>query len=309
MNTIQVQNKLSAPHQGQKSPLFPLIKSRTHKGIPIPKPNPHEAFWAAQWWRLDQSETFNTLSTDNQQAVLHTCNRTLLNEAYFIEKSGLAYCAKMVILAESTDIAQLYSIIGADEAKHLAWIEPYVLEEDKHNPDGKFLAFLSQLIETAPSNTLVYLVQIILEGWGLDHYQRMANGCQNQELSDILTGIVKDEALHHKSGQMAFQAKTLSIQDKALMETALKTYCDLVRIGPVSVLSAISSIKGSLTPNEVEEIYTAIEHVTETRRKLQLLKSLMQQPGLETIINQLDAQDYFLPMPIASVAEWYPNQA
>ncbi|MEQ1704629.1 MAG: hypothetical protein ABL867_01490 [Rickettsiales bacterium] len=58
-----------------------------------------------------------------QRAAIDACNRTLMNEAYFIEKSGLAYTAKMILKTESTDTAQLYALIGADEAMHLAWIE------------------------------------------------------------------------------------------------------------------------------------------------------------------------------------------
>jgi len=308
MNSIQIRNKLSASHQGQASALFPLIKSRTHKNTLIPQPDIRGVFWTAQWWKLHQSKTFNTLSARHQQSVLQACSRMLLNEAYFIEKSGLAYCAKMVLLAETTDTAQLYAIIGADEAKHLAWIEPYVSEADKNAPYGEFLAFLSQLIETAPGNTLVYLVQIILEGWGLDHYQRMANGCLDQGLRDTLTSIVKDEALHHKGGQMVFDTKALSSQDKIEIEKALKTYCDMVRVGPVSLLNAVSNVKGPLTQDEILEIYTAVEHPSETARKLQLLKSLMQQPGLEAIIGQLESQDYFKPMLVDKVSEWYQSQ-
>lgn len=308
MTAIEIQNKLAAAHRASQSSLFPLIKSRTHQHFPYPERCPQESLWTAHWWKLERSATYNALPEAQRQTVLRNCNRMLLNEAYFIEKSGLAYCAKMVLLAESTDAAQVYSLIGADEAKHLAWIEPYVLEEDKMSPYGDFLSFLSQLIETAPANTLAYLVQIILEGWGLDHYRRMASGCQQTELSDILNHIVKDEALHHRSGNILFDGKKLSGQETAQIDTALRRYCDMVRIGPASVLEAVSAVTGKLAETSVIDICQAVDHVGETQRKLALLKSLMRQPGLEAVVDHLEQSGYFCPMPIGKVVAWYTTQ-
>src|SRR6516225_3044573 len=195
---IHVRNNLAAPHSGKDSPVYALIsgKLRLSDGLSLSSIDP-ATLWTSGWWGLSNDSTYRKLRPELQKQVLRACNSTLLNEAYFVEKSGLAYSAKMVLSASSTDIAQLYTLIGADEAKHLAWVEPYIEPDQKTRPAGQFLAFLSKLIEDVSPRLLVYLVQIILEGWGLDHYRRLANGCSRPHFSALLLNILRDEALHH----------------------------------------------------------------------------------------------------------------
>lgn len=308
MNNVEVQNRLTAPHAGKASPLYPLISGKTRLAQSLdPGFQGADSLWRAEWWRLDASRTFCALEPELQRASLKACNRTILNEAYFIEKSGLAYTAKMVLLAESTDIAQLYALIGADEARHLAWLEPYVADEDKTRPYGQFLAFLSQLIEQAPPRLLVYLVQIILEGWGLDHYKRLANGCQNPHLTEAFLNILKDEALHYKSGSLLFKPAELNPKDWELIRNALKTYAGMVRVGRWAVIEAMDQALGSLSVQEVEDVLIALKHSEECFRKLQLLKTLMRQPGVEALVDELETEGYFLPLSPQEAAEAYVN--
>jgi len=187
----------------------------------------------------------------------------------------------MVLMSESTDVAQLYALIGADEARHLAWIEPYLEEEEKCRPGGQFLAFLSRLIEDVEPRLLIYLVQIILEGWGLDHYRRLADGCQQPMLSHIWSSILKDEALHHRSGTILFDGHSLSALDLSLVEDCLKCYSDMVRVGPQAALNAVDIAAGGLSQQQVEDVLAALRHPEESARKLRLLHDLMRQPGLE----------------------------
>jgi hypothetical protein len=261
--------------------------------------------WEASWWGFDNSLIFQKLGKAQQKSLLAACNRTLLNEAYFIEKSGLAYTAKMSLLSNNTDSAQLYALIGADEARHLAWLEPYIADADKTRPYGRFLAFLSQLIEEAPPRLLVYLVQIILEGWGLDHYSRLAEGCQDPQLSEIFRQILKDEALHHKSGVLLFHPADLLPDEILTIKEALKSYTEMVRIGPYTVCMVLDSIVGGLSDEELQEVLIALRHPGESQRKLLLLKKLMRQPAMETVVDELDEAGYFLPLPLDQAAMAY----
>ena len=306
MSELQVQNRLDAPHVGNASPLYPLISSkiRFSQGLSrLSEDTTH--LWSAEWWGLPDCGFYNALSSEIQNNILYACNRTILNEAYFIEKSGLAYSAKMVLLAESTDVAQLYAFIGADEARHLAWLEPYVAEEDKTRPYGEFLAFLSRLIEEAPPRLLVYLVQIILEGWGLDHYKRLADGCQQNQLKDVFLNILKDEALHHKSGSLLFKPAKLQSDDLKIMREAMIAYANMVRIGRWTIVMAIEHIVGKLSVDEVKDVLIALKHFEESHRKLQLLKSLMRQPGMEMLVDELEAAGVFASLAPQEAAEVY----
>lgn len=299
MTKISVENKLAAAHAGDASPLYPLIAPRlrrekafgTNTGV----------FWDATWWGLDNSKTFKAAAPEAQAAALEACARGLLNEAYFIEKSGLAYSAKMVLLAKNTDVAQLYALIGADEARHLGWIEPFIAASEKISPHGPFLAFLSSLIEECSPELLVYLVQVILEGWGLDHYKRLADGCRHQDLAAIFRNIVKDEALHHRSGVMQYDVNIIKDDSQTALLASLKHYADMVRLGPQSALAAVDSACGFLSTEALIDVMMALRHETETPRKLALLKELMLQPGMEEIVADID----FTPLTVSQAVAAY----
>lgn len=306
MSNIEIRNNLTAPHAGKESPLYILISGKTR--LPEQRSYPStdlSALWAAEWWGFHCSSVFQKLRPDVQQRILCACNQAMLNEAYFIEKSGLAYTAKMVLMAESTDMAQLYALIGADEARHLAWIEPYIKSEQKTCPSGQFLMFLSTLVEDVPPRLLVYLVQIILEGWGLDHYMRLSTSCQQDLLSYIFSNILKDEALHHRSGQLLFDHTTLLPTDFPLIKDSLQCYAEMVRIGPQATVAAMDQATGGLSFQDVEEIIIALRHSEETARKLTLLKDLMRQPGVESVVDELDEMGYFVPMSPTEAARAY----
>src|SRR5882757_1636561 len=127
MSDIQIRNNLDAPHAGKDSPLYRMIASKTgNTSPPDLRLFDYGSLWSAAWWGFDTSDVFAKFSAGQKNDVLVRCNQSLLTEAYFIDKSGLAYSAKMVLTAKNTDEAQLFALIGADEAKHLAWIEPYL---------------------------------------------------------------------------------------------------------------------------------------------------------------------------------------
>lgn len=303
MDAICIKNRLDLPHLGSASVLSSFIKGKTALKGTRATTGELELLWPAKWWGLDNSRFFNRLNKEMQHKILLACNRTVMNEAYFIEKSGLAYSAKMVLLARTTDTAQLYSLIGADEARHLAWIEPYLATEDKTKPCGQFLSFLSQLIETVSPDLLVYLVQIILEGWGLDHYKRLSEGCQNPALTTILCTILKDEMLHHHSGRTLFNPSTLSSDDIMEMTQFLTTYTDMVRCGPQAVLNTIKTVCPDVSYEDIEELLISLGHTKETQRKLTLLQTLMCQPGVTHIVDSLAAEGCFYPLSIREAAE------
>ncbi|MEQ1843862.1 MAG: ferritin-like domain-containing protein, partial [Verrucomicrobiales bacterium] len=196
-----------------------------------------DTLWDVAYFGLDRVRLFRQATETQQKEVLAGCARGLLNEAYFIEKSGAAYCAKMILLAESTEVRQVYSLIAADEASHLQWIRPHVLEADRDRPSGALLTFLGDLIERCDRNTLAYLVQVILEGWGLHHYRSLSQSCCHPGLREIFQAIHKDEALHHHTGEVLFDPRQVTTaEQQSLVRSSLRTYTEMVRVGPQGVV-------------------------------------------------------------------------
>ncbi len=91
--------------------------------------NDSQIFWPAKHFNLDRVTIFRDASEAEREQILEGCCRDLLEEAYWIEKCGMYFAAKMSLMASSTEERMLYSLFAADEAVHFSWISGYVPAE------------------------------------------------------------------------------------------------------------------------------------------------------------------------------------
>lgn len=295
---IPIENRLDKPHIGANKKLGKILDAYIKKqGRHKPYLDHNQSFyWDAEHYHLHTSTLFQQASAEQKRRILEKCSQNLISESYFVEKSAAAYCGKMMLLAETTEIAQTYSMIANEEAIHLQWITPFIHEGARHCPQGFFLKFLSSLIEECDAHLLPYLVQIILEGWGLHHYKNLARQCLNGDLRDIFLSIVRDEALHHHAGEVIFDAHKTTDSQHVTIEECLKTFCEMVRVGPVDVIGAVEEELGGLNHAEKKQLFDEIDGFTSTLKKLNLLKELMLQPGMEKTVQRLEDQHFFTPL-------------
>lgn len=187
--SILMNKILKKPHEDANSNLIKILSGRL-KRLGREKCDAGELSlpcWTSEFFGLNNSSGFySRLSLAQQKEIVIQCNDNLLLESYFIEKLGMAYCAKMSLASETVEAAQTYMLIGADEATHLRWLTPYVPASKRTSPIGVFLDYLTTLVEHADTTCLIFLLQIILEGWGIKHYQRLADSCSNTKLKSIL---------------------------------------------------------------------------------------------------------------------------
>ncbi len=294
-NLIPMQNRLSNSHRGEVKKLSMIINAYLklqgkHKNYIEAEQN---IYWDAEYFNLNKSSVFVNASQEHRQLILRLCSKNLISESYFVEKSAFAYCSKMMLLAETTEISQVYSMIANEEAIHLEWITPYMDLEDRHRPQGEFLKFLSYLIEECDANLLPYLVQVILEGWGIHHYKSLAGGCKNERLKNIFLDIVRDEALHKHTGEVVFNAAQTTEAQKKFIEETLKVFAQMGQAGPVDVLTAVEEVIGCLSQVDQETFMLEIGAKESSAQKLALLKDLMIQPGIEYIVQKLEEEGYF----------------
>lgn len=294
---ILLQNRLDNSHQNEIPRLHRIITAYLKiQGKYRPYVEDNKPFyWDADHFNLHKSTLFLQATDQQQYTILEKCSQDLISESYFVEKSAFAYCAKMMLLAENTEIAQVYSMIANEEAIHLEWITPYMDVDKRHGSPGEFFKFLSYLIETCDANLLPYLVQIILEGWGLQHYKKLAHGCLDERLKGVFLDIVRDEALHHHTGEVVFSARQATESQYFFIEECLKSYADMVRFGPQQVVNAIDEALGGINKKDRTQLLIEIEARATSIEKLALLKNLMVQPGIEPIVQKLDAEGYFTP--------------
>ncbi|MGI8504071.1 MAG: hypothetical protein ACR2LR_23495 [Hassallia sp.] len=91
---------------------------------PIPHSPPPP--WDTTHFNLHNVKIFTDATADEQVEILQLCSCGLLEESYFIEKAGMGYMAKMVLLAETTEERMLYALFCADEASHFAQIRQFL---------------------------------------------------------------------------------------------------------------------------------------------------------------------------------------
>ncbi|HUF63534.1 MAG TPA: ferritin-like domain-containing protein [Verrucomicrobiales bacterium] len=273
------------------------------------EPPPRHRLWAPEFFGLHEVRLFQRATESQQREILDGCCRLLLNEAYFIEKSGLAYCAQMILLASAVDVRQVYALISSDEAAHLQWVRPYVEEQDRMEPVGALLRFLNELIAVCDQNTLAFLVQVMLEGWGLHHYKALAESCRDPGLQQVFRSIHRDEVLHHHTGEVVFNPQLLGARETALVRDSLRFYAELVRAGPQAVVSAIDCVLGGLDLHDKTQVFTELRTEQVSAGKLEILRSLMNGPGREGYVAELTEAGAFIPYGPAACARLHDADA
>ncbi len=297
MPSIKMQVGLDLPSDGGAHRLDGIIAAAVSKVGCNPAPAAPEdtSFWSAKHFGLPGVRAYEALGEEQQQAVLRQAGRGLLEEAYFIEKAGMAYAAKMSLSARTTEERVLYSMIAGDEACHFSEVSSYldITPDPQGNP---FLALLTEMIETGDRDSLIFVIQVVLEGWGLTHYRAVAEGCRHPELATALHGILRDEARHHGSGMLLFDATSLSSKSERFIVEVMTRFLHMVRMGPQSVASAVIEASGGLSKRQRVELFSDLEAVDHSASRLSILRNLMVRAGAEPIIDALKDSGEFRPM-------------
>lgn len=306
-NYVRIDPDLGGPHLDRGHALHPILAEALSRRLgreSVENPRPLE-FWSAEHFGLDRVTLFQRASEDERRRVLAACAEGLLTEAYFIERLGLSFTAKMVLLSETTEERMLYSLFAADEATHFHAIAAYLPDRYADlDPDHQFIRLLADVIREGNKPTLTYLIQVVLEGWGISHYQSMAGDCLSEGLRRTLQRIVRDEALHHGSGVALVKRQSLAEADQTYVVEVLVRLCQMVRAGPQAVVARVEQVKGHLSREQKSRVFRELNASVNTWRKLMLLRRLMQTGPSDSIIASLERYAVFRPLSPEECAGW-----
>jgi hypothetical protein len=252
--------------------------------------------WDAAYFGLDRVTYFQQASIDQQRQILQVTNRQLLEEAYFVEKAGMGYMAKMVLMAESIEERMLYSLFSADEAFHLSQIRGFLAKEPENTTDP-FFQLLAGLAESDDRAVLMFVIQVVLEGWGLSHYRSLAQDCQIPALAVLFTGFLQEESKHHATGVTLFQSVKCTVTQQAAMLEVLAKFLQMVQVGPQGVVGAIGQVLGGLSVDQRVKVFDELDTQTHSGKRLTLLQKLMQTGGGGEMVEQLIDRGSFNPLP------------
>lgn len=287
---------LDLPLATRQSKLPGLLHSALQaRGVAPRSPAPSGTlYWPLTYFSLDRVHIVQDASPEEQQAICAIAGHSLLEEAYWIERIGVGYMARMVLLAETQEERMLYGLFVADETAHLAQIQGF-LEREPVRTNAPFLKLLTELVASQDKTLLLFVLQVVLEGWGLSHYRSLAQHCQYPPLVQVLHGFLQDEARHHSTGLALFHQQACSLESTAAIEAVLVQFLGMIRVGPQSVLAAIEQVKGHLSRSQKQEILEQLLTEAHSGQRLQRLRSLI---GNSTaIVTHLEAQGVFQPLP------------
>jgi len=284
---------LDLPKLEQEDKLNRILSSALEKAGGNSRKNdiPLIPFWDAKYFNLDNVKIFQDSTTVEQSSILQLCSLGILEEAYFIEKAGVGYMAKMVLLAETTEERMLYGLFAADEVTHLSQISRFLSNPEASN--NPFLDLLEDVVKSDDKTVLLFVLQVVLEGWGLTHYRSIAKDCQNPQLSAIFTGFLQDESRHHATGVSLFEKVSLSKSSQEIIVEILAMFLQMVQVGPQTVVTAVEKIKGHLSKQDKVNIFQQLDTENHSGSRLKLLRNLMHLPNAGNILGYLQNKGSF----------------
>ncbi|MGL5080364.1 MAG: ferritin-like domain-containing protein [Microcoleaceae cyanobacterium] len=293
MPTVSGFNLLSANSNHKLNRVFRLIFGHEESANTY-ELNTTSLPWNSTYFRLDQVRIFQESTLQEQQSILKLANQSLLEEAYFIEKAGMGYMAKMVLLADTLEERMLYSQFSADEANHLAQIRRFFPSTEPTQPNNIFLNFLADLVEHSDKTILLFVLQVVLEGWSLSHYRQLAKYCQNPQVGQIFQNFLQAEAYHHTTGVALFQKHQVSLTSQTILVEILSQFLNMIQAGPQGILATIKQVKGDLSQAQKLQILQDLDAKSHSQKRLNLLRSLMNSSASQ-IVQDLEEHNLFQP--------------
>jgi hypothetical protein len=294
-----VTGQLEAPPLPPGHRLRPVLDTAlARRGRELRADPPPVAPWPASFFGLDRVAAFAAAAADTQARVLADCARDLLVEAYFVEKLGLGFAAKMLLLADSLEERMAYGLVGGDEAAHVAAVGGHLAGRPEDAVTAAagdpFLALLARAIAEGGRADLSFLVQVVLEGWGIEHYRALAAACLDPALGRTLAGLARDEALHHGTGLALLGPGGLSPRDLRAVEAVVVPLLELVQAGPRRVVARLAAAVGPLARHERARVFAELHTEARSGRALTLLKGLLSRD--RALAGRLERRGLFRPL-------------
>lgn len=262
--------------------------------------------WQSDFFHVEKSETWNSLNAEKQNAILINLGHKIFQEAYFIECAGMAYAAKMNLTSNSREEREFFCFVGEEEAKHLRLIESLGGFSTSSENIPSFALLIGEIIHEASRPAHLLLIQILLEGWGLNYYKALSLYAKNPTAVQVFKQILKDEIRHHSAGVLLFaNVKDTGFTDKDENEflSFLQRIALMVKIGPWNLCEEIFKHKKELSKQQLKNFLIECQAVTKTSEKLELLLNLLEKNLSKKALSRIKAEKILVPMDLDEMTE------
>ncbi|MEL6816109.1 MAG: ferritin-like domain-containing protein [Cyanobacteria bacterium J06598_3] len=255
--------------------------------------------WNAAFFGFDRVPLFQSSTAAQKNKILQIACQDMLNKVCLFEKVGVGYMATMTLLAETMEERMLYALFSADQAKHLVQLKPLLSHcDDILAVEAPFFKRLESLLESADRSVLLFIIQIVLEGWGLRYYRKLSRHCCNPMLADLFCSFYQSEAKHHRAGMVLFDSASLSDESRTTIIETLVVFLQGIQMGPHWLVEAIAAVKGDLSRSQTLSLLESLEAQRHSARRLDFVRSLIT-PVAPDIAETLDTRNLFSPLPVA----------
>lgn len=264
--------------------------------------------WNECFYNLSNSKLFNSLHPAQKESILVQLNQSTIHELTQIEKAGTKVAQSIAEKSTCTEEQMLYAMISGEEVNHYYALASYLPEDVLKRPENEFVQIIEKVIKLKERAQFNFVVQIILEGFGVHYFNSLRQHCLSEDLKKTLEMIIQDEARHHGAGIVSFKSSGDSSLNSANLRPVFNSIKDvlmLFRVGPLTVLNTIEQTIGELSDRTRLELLSDIQAVKSAQDYLNIFKKLIQQAEAIEMLKELDAEGCFSPFGIEQMNSIY----
>ena len=302
--TIEVNVGLDFAHEGRSGEVGRIVEGRTKsRGIKPRIDLGDPAYYMSEaYFNLPGTQFFRDAGTERQHVIREGCTQKLLRNLYFGERCALAGGGRLILESRTMDSQQLHAEVVADEADHVTWLTPYVDAQTRDGPASPVARLIANVIENTSYDVLLYFAQIVLEGWAMNHYRQLIDGCNFEPLRGVFGVIYRDEAYHHQAGSILFDSDRLDQRDRAVVLEVMACHLEILRNGPIDVMAAISEAHGGMDKRALACLFEELSGAASAAKNLSIYRDLMLADGMEWVVESLEGRNLFTPVDMMDAA-------
>ena len=287
-------NEILTPKRKSGTQLKTLLDRRLDE-LTVSKPGQKipSILWGAQRYNLHQSSVFSSLSESEQVKYLERMTELNLALSAFIETSGHNYGAKMILLSETLEEKSTYALFASDEAVHLREFHNFMnFSYDLKTHHHPMLNPLAEVIRDGSKTSLVFVIQVLLEGFGMGHYNGLRETRLLDSLKDTYDRILKDEARHHGTGVILAKEETPTKEEQEQIFEYTRAFVSAMQ--SAHWLSETFEFVGKpLTNDQRQKLWSEIGFELILKNRLEKLKDMLRKVDSFGLVERLEKDMLF----------------
>jgi rubrerythrin len=254
-------------------------------------PGPH---WSAEALGFTRSAVFRQMSEVEQKRVLQVVSDMRIGTTSVIERAGIAYCAKMALLSRDQETRDAYMVMGHDEVRHFHELRRFRSSAMEMDPRSQpMIACLKDGIEKGGWATGVFVLQVLLEGFGIWFYSLLMETASTPELKQAFQSIIRDEASHHGLGCALLEQASPSAEERASIVELTGRFIAALN-DETAMIQCFGWARGrALDASESEEVIEGMGMRRNAVERLARLRQLVERHDRWGVVKDLEARGVF----------------